>query len=75
VPLGSKREESMLFLVYREDENQVRYLVGSGLSEKVAEQIVADKKQHACCNKNDYVILEYETGQLPSVLSEHNINR
>jgi hypothetical protein len=71
MPLCSK-EGYMLYLVYREDTNGVRYLVCSDLSKEAANETLA-RMTSGRSHKQDYAILSYDIKEKQAVLREHKI--
>jgi hypothetical protein len=64
----------MLYIVYREDENGVRYLVESGLTEEAAQKEI-NKRSAGWAHKQEYEMMAYHQGELRFILSEYNINQ
>lgn len=64
----------MLYLVYREDENGVRYLVCDNLSKDAAEA-THKKMTSGRSHKQDYMVLPYLAEEKQKVLQEHRIGQ
>jgi hypothetical protein len=64
----------MLYLVYREDENGVRYLVCADLSEEAANTTL-EKMTSGRSHKQEYVVLSYHTGEKQKVLHQYAIGQ
>jgi hypothetical protein len=62
----------MLYLVFREDSNGVRYLMYDNLSREVAEERV-DTLTKECTHRQQYDLLPYKVGERQAVLDQNRI--